>query len=77
MSKNVGNLWNNGDIEIWEIDGRMFVLDGWNGEVYYKCWEVADKDGFDAIDPDTTYTIRPIMEEIAVDEWEIVDMELR
>lgn len=77
MSKWVGTLWNNSDIEIWEIDGRMFALYGWNGEDYCDSWEVSDKDGFDAIDPDTTYRIRPITEEIDEDEWEIVGMDLR
>ena len=36
--KEVGKWWN-GDINLVEIDGRVFALYGWNGYQYSYCWE--------------------------------------
>ena len=39
----VKNYWNNGDIPMVEIDGKVYALHGWNGETWLRCWECLDK----------------------------------
>lgn len=77
MSKKVGNLWNRPDIEVWEIDGSLYCLHGWNGESYTESWETFDDAGFGIVNANKRYDIRPIYKEVAEDEWEIVGMEIR
>ena len=43
--KNAGTWWNDRNIDLVEIDGRTFALNGWNGYQYSHCWECF---GFDA-----------------------------
>ena len=76
MSKQVGNLWNRTDIPVWEIDGSLYCLYGWNGNVYTECWETFDDAGFGVINANKKYTIRPIYKEVTEDEFEIVGMEM-
>lgn len=33
----------NTDIEIVNIDGTLYALNGWNGEKWLHCWECADR----------------------------------
>lgn len=66
------NTMNSPAIEMMEIDGTVYALNGWNGETYEDCWECLDaytagKDGI---------RIRPICIEVDDDEWEIVDYEV-
>lgn len=50
--------WTNTDIDIVEIDGALYALNGWNGEKYTECWRCVDR--FTA-DPDgDTYEIAPV-----------------
>ena len=79
--KLVGRLWNNNSIVIIEQNGRKYALNGYNGEEYLDCWEVADNKGFDKIG-DKVYCIKPIyakVEENEAEEYEfdIVDYEVR
>ena len=74
--KVVGNLWNDNSIEIMEKDGQMFALYGWNGEAWCDCWEVADERGIDQIGT-ATYIVTPVYAEVAEDEFEIIDYEVR
>ncbi len=81
--KKVGNLWNDREIEIVEVDGEMYALYGWNGEAYYHCWKVLDEEGINRADDDTEYILRPISKGIGepdedgnYDEYEYVDYEV-
>lgn len=86
-------LWNDGryyeTIDVVEIGGRLFALDGWNGERFLHCWECVHTNAamLDGIE----YEIRPVyrfdVEDIDLDnieddteEWEraveIVDYEV-
>ena len=50
--------WCDTDIDIAEIDGVLYALDGWNGEKYCNCWKCIDR--FTA-DPDgEEYEIAPV-----------------
>lgn len=51
-------FWSDTDIEVVEIDGALYALDGWNGEKYLHCWKCIDR--FTA-DPDgLEYEIAPV-----------------
>lgn len=50
--------WNDREIEIVEINGELYALDGWNGECYLHCWKCLDQ--FTADPEDEEYEIRPI-----------------
>lgn len=50
-------LWWTGDnIEIYEIDGELVALYGWNGEQWTDCWRCTDR--YTAAD-DERLTVRP------------------
>ena len=50
--------WWNGDQDIYQVNGRCYVVDGWNGEQWISCWEVAPDDLHDIISRDIV--IRPV-----------------
>lgn len=64
--------WFDSDIDIVEIDGELYALDGWNGEKYLHSWKCVDR--FTA-DPDgREYEITPIYE---WDHWNDEDGEFQ
>src|SRR5690625_4161107 len=67
--KNVGTWWNDKEIELVEIDGKVYALNGWNGESYLKSWECTGEDYMDASEKE--YCITPQYEEVE-GEFEIV-----
>ena len=49
--------WFESDIDIVEIDGELYALNGWNGEKYTDCWKCVDRW---TADPDgKTYEVIP------------------
>ena len=56
--KRVGNLWNDKNIEIVEVNGEMYALSGWNGEKYYHCWKVLDAQGINSVEEDREYIFK-------------------
>lgn len=68
--KNVGRWWNDKEIELVEIDGKVYALNGWNGEKYLDSWEVAKNDYTDIINDG--FTIKPEYKEVEDGEFEIV-----
>ena len=68
--KNVGTWWNDKEIELVEIDGKVYALNGWNGEKFLDSWEVAKNDYTDIINDGIA--IKPEYKEIEEDEFEIV-----
>lgn len=75
--KNVGTWWNDREIELVEIDGEVFALNGWNGETYLNSWKCLGEDHMEASKEE--YQITPIYEDEANehDIYEIVGYEVR
>ena len=56
--KHVGWWMDDGNSEIIRIEGKYYVLNGWNGEKYCNCWECLTKTKM--ADPDKEYTLTPV-----------------
>lgn len=56
--KFAGTWWNDKSIELVEVDGSVYALCGWNGEVFASCWECSGDCLQDASEEE--YTLRPI-----------------
>lgn len=63
----------NPDVVMIRKDGKVYALDGWNGEKYSKCWECV---GEFNLDVGEKYAIWPILEETENGDFEIVDFEI-
>jgi transcriptional regulator with XRE-family HTH domain len=74
MAYEVGRWWNDNSISLVRISDGVYALYGWNGEEYGDCWKCTG-DGFRDASKEK-YTIRPVHEEVASDEYEIVDYEI-
>lgn len=72
--KSVGCWWSNKEIELVEIDGKVYALDGWNGESYLNAWECTGEGYTDA--SEQQYTITPVTNEADDGEYETVDYEV-
>ena len=68
--KTVGTWWNDKEIELVEIDGKVYALSGWNGEKFLDSWEVDKDDNTEIVTEGLAIT--PQYEEIEEDEFEIV-----
>lgn len=73
---NRGHWWNDSSIELVEIDGVVYALYGWNGEAYCDCWVCKGEWLNEADDSAGAFVIRPIYEQTAEDEFEIVGYEV-
>jgi len=60
--KTVGTWWADKKIELVEVDGKVYALNGWNGEKYTDCWECIGEDNMEA--SEKRYEIIPISEEV-------------
>lgn len=67
-------------LEVVEIEGSYYVLDGWNGEVWTNCWEI---DNLGNSLSNETYEIRPIYSGVGepdkdgdFEQYEITDYEI-
>lgn len=72
--KHAGTWWTDKSIELVEIEGTVYALNGWNGEKYLNCWECIGEDNMEASKEE--YVITPILKEIEEDEFEIVRYEI-
>jgi hypothetical protein len=70
----VGTWWNDRDIDLVKINGKVYALYGWNGEEWAKSWECTGNQYMDS--SKETYVIKPIYEEDADGDFEIVGYEL-
>lgn len=70
--KKLGNLWNDKNIEIYEIEGRKIALYGWNGEVYNECFEVSE-DLHEILEKNLK--VKPIYEQADEDDFKTIDYE--
>ena len=71
----IGTWWSDNNIELVKINGKIYALDGWNGEKYLHCWECIDR--FTAANDNIEYEIRPIYNsDETIDEVEIIDFEV-
>ena len=58
MSKIIGNWWADHNIELVEINKKIYALSGWNGEKWCSCWQCSGKYNMDA--SQETYIIYPV-----------------
>lgn len=77
-AKTAGTWWNDQSIELVRIDGEIYALNGWNGELWADCWKT---DGTNVTEDGIE--IRPVYvgdlipqfwethEEDGSDEWEL------
>ncbi len=74
----VGCLWNNYNYEVISDGSEFYVLYGWNGEKYYKCWKVLDNMGIEKSNDTRNFVITPIQKEVDKDEdeYEIVNYDI-
>ena len=54
----IGTWWSDNSVELAKINGKIYALDGWNGEKYLHCWECVDR--YEAVDDGIDYEIEPI-----------------
>ena len=66
----IGTWWSDSNIELVKINGKIYALDGWNGEKYLHCWECIDR--FTVADDNAEYEISPIYDSSD----EIIDFEV-
>ena len=69
--KLMGKWWNDKNLEIYNIEGENYVLNGWNGESYLECFKVAEN-LIDVLEGGREYTVVPKYEEIGEDNFQIV-----
>lgn len=72
--KEIGTWWNDSNIDLIEIDGTVYALNGWNGDEFTNCWKCLGEYYTDA--SKERYTVRPQYREIKEDEFEIVAYEV-
>ena len=72
------NTWfENKEIEIIEINGKWYALNGWNGEVYADCWETEEPTHGTACDVlKDNITIRPIYKECNEQQFDVKGYEV-
>lgn len=56
--KNVGTWWNDKEIDLVEIEGTVYALNGWNGETHLSCWICTGNYNMDASEEE--YEISPV-----------------
>ncbi len=62
MYREIGKLYDDEDKIVISNNLKFYVLNKFDGEKYYKCWEVLDENGHEKVDSDKTYTITEIYE---------------
>lgn len=55
----IGSWWNDKSIDIYNIDGKNIALWGWNGDKWYKCFEVSE-DLLEVKHPEIEYVVEPV-----------------
>lgn len=66
----IGTWWSDNNIELAEIDGKIYALDGWNGEKYLHCWKCADR--FTISEDAAEYEIKPIYNQDGSIDFEVI-----
>lgn len=72
--KVIGKWWNSTSIDMVEVDGTVYALDGWNGEEYCNCWICSGEHFMDA--SKESYTLRPVWAKINEDDFDVVDFDV-
>ena len=77
MYEYVGTWWNDKYIDVIKKNGRVYALNGWNGESYTESWEGIGENHLTA--SDKKYLITPIYEANDSDEEDfiVVDYEIQ
>ena len=68
------------DFEVIEYDGELFIATKWNGEYYGECYKRASWCGENDTFPaegweNKTIALKPIIQEVAEDEFECIGYE--
>ena len=71
--KTVGRWWANKEIELVEIDGEVYALNGWNGDAFIDCWKCTE--GCMGASNER-YTLRPVYMETGEGEYDIIEYRL-
>ena len=71
--KYLGKYWNSNDLDVYKINEKNIVLNKWNGEIFYDCFELDEK-LIEVIRDEIA--VRPVNNEISEDNFEIVDFEI-
>jgi hypothetical protein len=59
--KIIGNWWNDKNIQLAEVNGAVYALNGWNGEKYTDCWKCSGE--FNMTASKESYELTPIYSE--------------
>lgn len=43
--EDTGRFWNDKNLDMVKLTGEWYLLYGWNGWTYTKCWKYKDRDG--------------------------------
>jgi len=73
--KYAGRWRNNPDIDLVEIDGMVYALNGWNGKQYTDCWKCSGAENTEI--PDERYVITPVYEEISISDVRIIAYQVK
>ena len=52
-------FWNDSNLEMVKLNNEWYLLDGWNGERYTKCWKYSDRHGKNRSDNEL-YDLTPV-----------------
>lgn len=69
--KKLGKFWNDKELSVYEIDGIKIVLNGWNGDKWTNCFELAEnetdiiKEGIE---------VRPEYKELENGDFELINL---
>lgn len=69
--KKLGKFWNDKELSVYEIDGIKIVLNGWNGDKWTNCLELAENE-IDIINDGIE--IRPEYKELENGDFELINL---
>lgn len=69
--KNLGKFWNDKELSVYEIDGIKIVLNGWNGDKWMNCFELAENE-IDVIKEGIE--VRPEYKELKNGDFELINL---
>lgn len=72
------NTWfENKEIEVVEINGKWYALNGWNGEAYTDCWETEEPTYGTACEVlNDNITVKPIYKKYNEQQFDVIGYEL-
>lgn len=68
------NYWNDKNLDVYKIEGKRIVLNKWDGDKYYDCFELAEN--LIDIVSEKKFEVKPIYKEVVEEEFEIIDFKI-